>query len=110
MVLLDEPLAGLDDGAYARLMDELPQIVDAFEATTLLVTHSRDEALRLADDLVVLVDGRVQAAGEAHQVAANPRVTAVAEVLGTRCWPRRRERWRCHQAACQWVAAPWSSR
>jgi ABC-type sugar transport system ATPase subunit len=82
VVLLDEPLAGLDEAAYARLMDELPQIVEAFHATTLLVTHSRDEALRLADDLVVLVDGRVQATGEARQVVANPRVAAVAEVLG----------------------------
>jgi ABC-type sugar transport system ATPase subunit len=82
IVLLDEPLAGLDEGAYARLMDDLPRIVDAFQATTLLVTHSRDEALRLADDLVVLVNGRVEAAGEAHDVATNPRVAAVAEVLG----------------------------
>jgi ABC-type sugar transport system ATPase subunit len=82
VVLLDEPLAGLDQAAYARLMDELPRIVEAFHATTLLVTHSRDEALRLADDLVVLVEGRVEAAGEAHEVAANPRVAAVAEVLG----------------------------
>jgi ABC-type sugar transport system ATPase subunit len=82
VVLLDEPLAGLDDSAYARLMDELPRIIDAFHATTLLVTHRRDEALRLARDLIVLVDGRVQAAGEAHEVVANPRVTAVAEALG----------------------------
>jgi ABC-type sugar transport system ATPase subunit len=82
VVLLDEPLAGLDEGGYARLVDELPRIVDAFNATTILVTHSRDEALRLATDLVVLVDGQVLAAGEAHAVAANPRVAAVAEVLG----------------------------
>ena len=63
-------------------MDELPRIVEAFQATTLLVTHSRDEALRLAEDLVVLAEGRVQAVGEAYDVAANPRVAAVAEVLG----------------------------
>jgi ABC-type sulfate/molybdate transport systems ATPase subunit len=82
VVLLDEPLAGLDEGAYARLIDELPGIVATFNATTLLVTHSRDEAIRLADDLVILVDGKVQAAGAAHDLAANPRVAAVAAVLG----------------------------
>jgi ABC-type sugar transport system ATPase subunit len=82
LVLLDEPLAGLDEGAYARLIDELPRIVATFNATTLLVTHSRDEAIRLADDLVILVDGKVQAAGAAHDVAANPRVAPVAAVLG----------------------------
>jgi ABC-type sugar transport system ATPase subunit len=82
VVLLDEPLAGLDESGYARLLDELPRIVDAFQATTVLVTHSRDEALRLAHDLVVLVDGRVQAAGEAHAIAASPGTAMVAEVLG----------------------------
>jgi ABC-type sugar transport system ATPase subunit len=63
-------------------MDELPRIVDAFRATTILVTHSRDEALRLASDLVVLVEGKVLAVGETHRVAGNPRITAVAQVLG----------------------------
>jgi ABC-type sugar transport system ATPase subunit len=82
IVLLDEPLAGLDERAYARLMDELPAVVDAFHATTVLVTHSRDEALRLADDLVVIVDGLILAAGDAQTVAVKPRVSAVAEVLG----------------------------
>jgi ABC-type sugar transport system ATPase subunit len=82
VVLLDEPLAGLDEGGYARLVDELPRMVDAFDATTIVVTHSRDEAIRLARGLVVLVEGKVLAAGEAHAVAANPRVAAVAEVLG----------------------------
>jgi ABC-type sugar transport system ATPase subunit len=82
LVLLDEPLEGLDERTYVPLLDELPQLLAAFEATTLLVTHIRDEALRLAQDLVVLVDGRVLAAGDKHEVVRNPRVAEVAEVLG----------------------------
>ena len=82
LVLLDEPLEGLDERTYSRLLDELPQLLAAFDATTLLVTHSPHEALRLADDLVVLVDGRVHASGDKRAVAANPRVREVAEVLG----------------------------
>jgi len=82
LVLLDEPLEGLDVQAYAHLMDELPRILDAFEATTLLVTHSRDEALRFADDLVVLVNGRIYAAGDKHEIATNPRFSEVSEALG----------------------------
>ena len=82
LVLLDEPLEGLDDRTYSRLLGELPQVLAAFAATTILVTHNRDEALRLAEDLVILVDGRVQAAGSKWDVAANPRTAAVAEVLG----------------------------
>lgn len=57
-------------------------VLAAFNATTLLVTHNRHEALRLAQDLVVIVDGRVHAAGDKREVATNPRVTEVAEVLG----------------------------
>jgi ABC-type sugar transport system ATPase subunit len=82
LVLLDEPLAGLDERTYSRLFDELPQLLASFDATTLLVTHNRHEALRLAQDLVVIVDGRVHAAGDKHEVATNPRGTEVAEVLG----------------------------
>jgi ABC-type sugar transport system ATPase subunit len=82
LVLLDEPLEGLDERTYSRLLDELPHLLSAFDATTLLVTHNRHEALRLAQDLVVLVDGRVHAAGDKRDVAAHPRGIEVAEVLG----------------------------
>jgi ABC-type sugar transport system ATPase subunit len=82
LVLLDEPLAGLDERTYARLMDALPGVLAAFDATTLLVTHSRQEALRLAEELVILIDGRVQAAGPTRDVAANPSTGEVADVLG----------------------------
>jgi ABC-type sugar transport system ATPase subunit len=82
VVLLDEPLEGLDERTYVRLMDELPQLLAAFDATTLLVTHDRHEAMHLAQDLVVMVDGRVHASGDKHDVVTNPRVTPVAEVLG----------------------------
>jgi ABC-type sugar transport system ATPase subunit len=82
LVLLDEPLEGLDERTYSRLLDELPQLLAAFDATTLLVTHARQEAVRLAADLVVLAGGRVHAAGGKHDVVANPRVAEVAEVLG----------------------------
>lgn len=82
LVLLDEPLEGLDDRTYTRLLGELPQLLAAFDATTLLVTHARQEALRLAQDLVVVVDGRVRAAGTVAAVLQHPRDEPVAEVLG----------------------------
>ena len=44
-VLLDEPLEGLDERTYVRVFGELPPLLAAFAATTLLVTHNRDEAL-----------------------------------------------------------------
>jgi ABC-type Fe3+/spermidine/putrescine transport system ATPase subunit len=47
-----------------------------------LVTHDRHEALRLGEDLVVLVEGRVHAAGAKRDVVADPLEAAVAEVMG----------------------------
>ncbi len=82
LVLLDEPLEGLDERTYTRLLGELPQLLAAFDATTLLVTHTRQEALRLAQDLVVLVDGRVRAGGTVAEVLQHPGDGSVAEVLG----------------------------
>jgi ABC-type sugar transport system ATPase subunit len=92
LVLLDEPLAGLDPATYARLLDELPQVLQAFKATTVLVTHDRHEALRLGEDLVVLVEGRVHAAGAKRDVVANPLEAAVAEVMGYTILDAERQR------------------
>ena len=82
LVLLDEPLAGLDPPTYSRLLDELPRVLGAFRATTVLVTNDHVEALRLGNDLVVLVEGRVRAAGERKAVFLEPRSSEVAEILG----------------------------
>lgn len=82
VLLLDEPMTGLDGSAYVRLRDELADIVGRSAATTVIVTHNREEALRLCDDLVVLVAGEVVAAGAKHDVVINPRRVDVAEVLG----------------------------
>ena len=81
MLLLDEPMAGLDSGTYTRLLDELPPLIVRSGATTLVVTHEREEAFRLCDDLLVLVDGHVRAFGSKHEVACNPRHRGVAEAL-----------------------------
>ena len=82
VVLLDEPLAGLDERTYSHLIDELPALLSAFDATTVLVTHNPGEALRLAEDLVVLVDGQVRAAGSKRHVATQPGDADVAKALG----------------------------
>src|SRR4029450_12693322 len=78
----DQPLEGLDERTYSRLLDDLPQLLKAFDATTLLVTHNRHEALRVAQDLVVLIDGRIRVAGDKSAVMMNPGKADVAEVLG----------------------------
>jgi ABC-type sugar transport system ATPase subunit len=82
VTLLDEPLSGIDRIARTQLLDELPRLLATFATTTLLVTHDREEAFRLADQLVVLVDGVVLAAGPKSLVYRSPGNRAVAELLG----------------------------
>src|SRR4029077_227269 len=54
LLILDEPFASLDSALAARLRDELAMLVGRSPVTTLLVTHDVDEAVRLADRLIVL--------------------------------------------------------
>jgi ABC-type sugar transport system ATPase subunit len=82
VTLLDEPLSGIDRLTRLQLLDDLPRMLGTFASTTILVTHDREEAFRLADHLVVLVDGRVRAAGPKAEVYARPPDQATAELLG----------------------------
>ena len=82
VTLLDEPLSGLDGPARRQLLHDLPALLRNFATTTVLVTHDRDEALRVADDIVVLIDGRVRAAGPKGEVVRHPPGVETAAFLG----------------------------
>jgi ABC-type sugar transport system ATPase subunit len=82
VTLLDEPLAGIDRLSRRQLLDEIPRFLTTFAATTLLVTHDREEAFRLADRLVILVAGEVRAAGPKAEVYGRPPDRDVAALLG----------------------------
>ncbi len=82
VTLLDEPLAGIDRIARAQLLADLPRLLARFASTTILVTHDREEAFRLADRLVVVVGGLVRAAGVKGLVYARPPDRETAELLG----------------------------
>lgn len=82
LVLLDEPLSGLDGPTREALLADLPGMLRAAEATVVLVTHDRDEALLLAQELVLLLDGRVAAHGRAGEVFRRPPSLAAARFFG----------------------------
>jgi ABC-type sugar transport system ATPase subunit len=82
VTLLDEPLTGIDRITRVQVLDDLPRMLATFAATTILVTHDREEAFRLAERLVVLVEGRVRAAGPKAQIYARPPDRTTAELLG----------------------------
>jgi ABC-type sulfate/molybdate transport systems ATPase subunit len=82
LTLLDEPLSGIDRATRVQLLDDLPGLLRRFAATTVLVTHDRDEAYALADHLIVLAGGRVLAAGPRRALHAAPPNPETAALLG----------------------------
>jgi molybdate transport system ATP-binding protein len=82
LLLLDEPLSALDAGARVELRRELQRHLAEYEGTCLLITHDPIEAMTLADQLVVLEDGRITQAGTPAEVSAHPRSRYIAELVG----------------------------
>ena len=82
LLLLDEPLSALDPHVRASLRAELKALQRRVGVTTLMVTHDREEALALADLLVVLRAGRLEQAASPREVVARPRTSFVADFVG----------------------------
>ena len=82
VVLLDEPFTALDESLREELREEVAQILRAAGASALLVTHSQQEALSLADVVAVMRDGRVVQVGPPEEVYGAPADRWVAEFLG----------------------------
>jgi ABC-type Fe3+/spermidine/putrescine transport system ATPase subunit len=83
LLLLDEPLSNLDARLRLSLRQSLRKILAATGATTLLVTHDQEEAMSMADRIVVLDRGRLQQAGTPTEIYRRPANRFVAEFLGT---------------------------
>jgi len=82
VLLLDEPLSALDKGLRARLREEIVRIQRQTGVTTLFVTHDQEDAMSVADRLVVLRDGAIVAAGAPRQLYESPPARFVASFLG----------------------------
>ena len=81
MILLDEPLSGLDARLRHRLADTLLSVLREAGTTAVLVTHDPEEAMYIADRLGVMRDGRLEQIGGPAQVYAAPNSPFVANFL-----------------------------
>ncbi|MGB7444208.1 MAG: ABC transporter ATP-binding protein [Coleofasciculaceae cyanobacterium] len=80
--LLDEPLSNLDAQLRDETRTEIKQLHQHVGITTIYVTHDQVEAMTLADQIVVLDDGRIQQIGQPQAVYAQPANRMVATFLG----------------------------
>jgi molybdate transport system ATP-binding protein len=74
LLLLDEPLAGLDEASKAEILPYLDRLHRELSIPALYVSHSRNEVIRLADQVVLLEAGRVRVVGPVDEVSTLPGV------------------------------------
>ncbi|HEV7930899.1 MAG TPA: ABC transporter ATP-binding protein [Actinomadura sp.] len=84
LVLMDEPLSNLDAKLRLQMRTEIRKMHQALGLTTVYVTHDQEEALALADRLVVLRDGRVEQIGTPEEVYTYPASVYIAGFMGYR--------------------------
>ncbi|TCT06429.1 iron(III) transport system ATP-binding protein [Tepidamorphus gemmatus] len=83
LLLLDEPLSALDAKVRARLRFEIKKLQRTLGITTIMVTHDQEEALTMADRIVVMNQGTIEQVGSPMQIYATPASTFVADFIGT---------------------------
>ncbi len=84
LVLMDEPLSNLDAKLRLDMRTEIRRLHQNLGLTTIYVTHDQEEALSMADRLVVLRDGLVQQVGSPEEVHTSPTNWHVADFMGYR--------------------------
>ncbi|MFE7548262.1 ABC transporter permease [Streptomyces gardneri] len=87
LLLLDEPLAALDQTTRAHVRHTLRSHLAGFGGVCLIVTHDPVEAVSLADRVLVLEDGRTLQDASPGEVSRHPRSPWVARMLGSNAWP-----------------------
>ncbi len=82
IVLLDEPFSNLDATLRARVRAQMRQILTDAGATAIFVTHDQEEALSLADEVAVMLDGSISQQAPPEDLYHRPANRAVAEFVG----------------------------
>ncbi|MBV7263306.1 putative 2-aminoethylphosphonate ABC transporter ATP-binding protein [Photobacterium sp. 2_MG-2023] len=82
LLLLDEPLSALDAKVRSHLREEIRRLQRKLGITTIMVTHDQEEALAMADRIVVMNHGCIEQVGTPQEIYQNPSSRFVAEFVG----------------------------
>jgi len=83
LLLLDEPLSALDAKVRVHLRHEMKDLQRRLGVTTIMVTHDQEEALTMADRIVVMNEGVIEQVGTPEAIYRHPASPFVAEFVGT---------------------------
>jgi putative spermidine/putrescine transport system ATP-binding protein len=84
LVLMDEPLSNLDAKLRLEMRAEVRRIHTMLGCSTIYVTHDQEEALSLADRILIMIDGQARQIGTPEQLYSQPASPEVAEFMGYR--------------------------
>ncbi|MBS7699855.1 MULTISPECIES: ABC transporter ATP-binding protein [unclassified Chelatococcus] len=82
LLLLDEPLSNLDAALRKDMQVEIKRIHERLKVTTLLVTHSQEEALVMSDRIAVMRGGRIERIASPHAIYTDPHTAFVCTFVG----------------------------
>ena len=82
LLLLDEPLSALDARVRLRLRHEIKALQRRLGVTTIMVTHDQEEALTMADRIVVMNQGAIEQVGTPQQIYRTPATAFAADFVG----------------------------
>lgn len=82
VLLLDEPFSALDARVRGQLRSEMRELQIRLGITTILVTHDQEEAMAVADRIVVMKDGRIEQIGSGPEIYHQPQTAFVASFVG----------------------------
>ncbi|MEM7428918.1 MAG: putative 2-aminoethylphosphonate ABC transporter ATP-binding protein [Pseudomonadota bacterium] len=82
LLLLDEPLSALDAQVRVHLRHEIKALQDRLGVTTIMVTHDQEEALSMADRIVVMNHGVIEQVGTPTEIYTEPETLFVADFIG----------------------------
>ncbi|SKB84829.1 sulfate transport system ATP-binding protein [Lachnospiraceae bacterium] len=82
ILLLDEPFAAIDAKVRLELRTWLKEMITKIGITSIFVTHDQDEAIEVADEIIVTNQGRVEQSGTPQELYSRPKTEFVAKFLG----------------------------
>lgn len=83
ILLLDEPLSALDARIRRHLRQQIRQLQQELQLTTIFVTHDQEEALTMSDRIFLMNSGRIEQSGSPEHLYTRPNSNMVAQFMGT---------------------------
>ena len=83
LLLLDEPFAAIDAKVRKELRDWLKKMIAKVGITSIFVTHDQDEAVEVADEIIIINEGKLEQMGTPVEIYKKPKTSFVSQFIGT---------------------------